>query len=154
MKTTLALLLLAAPAAAADAGPYAAGTLTGTISAGNSEAGHWIVGAGAGYYVYDGLQAELDLSYWFAEEPNAWGVSPGARFVLWFIPVVHPYAGLFYRRLFVEDSDAIDSAGWRGGVSILSGRTIIDAGLRYERVLDCEGDCEAYSPEIGFGVTF
>ncbi len=154
-RILLLAALLSAPAIASDAGPFSQGRMALGLGLGSSSAGHFIIGGGLGYYVYDGLRADLDLAYWFGEEPTVWEVSPGARYTMWFIPVVHPYGGVFYRRLFVDSFDDIDSVGWRAGITIRRTGLLVSAGIRYDTIIsDCSGECDTYNPELAIGITF
>ncbi len=159
MRALLLTLLLATAVAAADAGPYSQGRIRPSLGGGyDGRTGQVVVGGGLGYFVLDGLMAELHAAYSFNHDtlPNYWDVSPGARYVLWFVPVVQPYAGVFYRHIFIDAPyDDQDAVGARGGVFIRAGRHVfINGGLVYEQTLDCEGECTDVYPELGFGIAF
>ncbi len=156
---TLAVGLLAAsPTSAAD-GPFSSGKLRGSVGGGYNGATQRItVGGGLGYFLYDGLLAELDGAYSFNADPSYWMLSPGVRYVAYFVPVVHPYVGVFYRRLFFEE-DGQDSVGARGGAFLRAGRHVfVGAGVLYEKILDCpfddDDECSLVWPEISFGISF
>lgn len=156
-NTLLAVALLAAtatPAFALDAGPYAKGSTRLSLGLGSNSDGDIAAGAGVGYFVYDGLMAELDASYWFGSDPTQWSISPGARYVVWFLPVVKPYAGVHYRRIFIGDTN-VDIVGARGGIFTRLGSAVLGVGLRYDKLLDCDGDsCADWFPEISVGLVF
>ncbi len=148
------VLLAASPALALNPGPYAKGKTRLSLGLGSNSDGDIAAGAGFGYFIYDGLMAELDANYWFGSDPTQWSISPGARYVAWFIPVVKPYAGVHYRRIFVGD-DNVDIVGGRLGAYTVLGNAVIGGGVRYDKVLDCEGDsCADWFPELSIGIVF
>lgn len=152
VRTLLLAALLSTPALALDAGPFAQGNMSLGLGLGATSNQDFIVGGGVGYYVYDGLKGELDVAYWFTDD-GVWDVSPGVRYTAWFVPLIKPYAGVFYRHLFATDD--VDLVGWRLGASLLNGGTIISGGVRYDKVVsDCPESCDAYNYEIGVGITF
>ena len=139
-----------------EPGPFAAGRLRVGLGGGTTGTfgkQYWVIGGGAGYYVADGVELGLDLQYLFNSDPNVLEVAPGVRYVAWFVPVLKPYVGAFYRHWFVsgDDFDDADSVGARGGVFYVSpgGRAAIGVGVVYEALLDCSGDaCTDIYPEL------
>lgn len=161
----LLLALVASPAGAQrvedDAGPFSAGSLRLSVGAGGQFGGgqsYFILGAGAGYYLVDGLELSLDSEFWIGGDPFVTKLSPGVRYVLHFIPTVKPYVGAFYRHWFVGGGfDDQDSLGVRGGLFLVSGRLYFGVGVAYETLLGCEDDgafeCGAIYPELSLALT-
>lgn len=117
------------------------------------------VGAGAGYFVLDGLELGLFGMHMFGDGPGLDEVSPSVRytaqplFASW--PVV-PYVGGFYNHWFVGDGlPDVDAVGARAGVVRLSGRLLIGVGIAYEHTVStCSASCDTVYPDITFGFTF
>jgi hypothetical protein len=161
---------LPSPAAAEmDAGPFAEGSIRisakvgvaqQTVAKGEKYEDNtaFILGAGAGYYIVDGLELGLEGEYWINSEPSISIFSPGARYVLWFVPVLKPYAGAFYRHAFVGSPyDDIDSLGARFGAFWVSGGgSYFGGGAVYEYdVKGCRNDeCGHWYPEIVLSFSF
>jgi hypothetical protein len=164
LSLALSASVLALPATAAaemDAGPFAEGSIR--ISAIFGVANQidntaFILGAGAGYYIVDGLELGLEGEYWINSEPSVSKVSPNARYVLWFVPVLKPYVGTFYRHLFVgAPKDDMDSLGGRAGAFWVSGGgSYFGGGVVHEiYVKGCEvSDCSETYPEIMLSFSF
>ena len=141
-------------------GPFCQGTIGVSVMAGSVSAGsrdYIIFGAGVSYYVLDGLAVGLDGEVWLAEDPTVYTLTPQARYVLYFVPVVKPYVGAFYRHYFLTDEfDDIDSIGGRVGAYIVpGGGSYIGLGAVYEKQLGCEDngfrDCDSWYPELTIG---
>ncbi len=152
--------LLATPALAdEEAGPFEQGNsrlsiILGTVNQGGDTA--WVVGAGYGYYITDGLEVGLEAEHWFNSEPSVSKVSPQARYVLWMVPVLKPYVGAFYRHWFVSDFDDVDSIGARGGVFWVSGGgSFFGVGAVVEQAVSgCEEECTDIYPEVALSIAF
>ena len=142
-------------------GPFSRGAvrltlLLGTASTRNDN--YFIIGAGLGYFLVNGLEIGLDYEAWLFANPVLHRVSPEARYVFHMVPVIKPYAGIFYRRTFVTDADDYNQVGGRLGAYYVprSGRMYIGGGAVYERRLDCDSneyDCDSWYPEISFGIS-
>ena len=118
-----------------------------------------VVGVGAGYYLWDGLQAGLDGEAWLGSKPHLYSVSPGLRYVWSNFGDYKPYVGGFYKHSFYDTLPNLDSAGGRAGVIMtLSPRTYLSGGLVYEKYFNCDstlyGDCSQVYPELGVTVAF
>jgi hypothetical protein len=153
---------LPSPAAAEmDAGPFAEGSIRISAIVGVAQQidnTAFILGAGAGYYIVDGLELGLEGEYWINSDPSISKISPNARYVLWFVPVLKPYVGAFYRHLFVgAPFDDMDSLGGRAGAFWVSGGgSYFGGGVVHEiYVKGCEGDdCSETYPEIVLSFSF
>jgi hypothetical protein len=163
--STLTILTTLAPLAAhaeTDPGPFAEGSIRISAILGVAQSQDYtafILGAGVGYYLVDGLELGLEGEHWFGADPSISKVSPGARYVLWFVPVLKPYVGAFYRHIFVGDEfDDIDSLGGRVGAFWVSGGgSYFGGGAVYETaVKGCPkgGDCDEWYPEIVLSFSF
>jgi len=141
-------------------GPFCKGSIGLSVMVGSASAGsrdYLIIGAGVSYYVIDGLSLGLDGEVWLLEDPTVYTLTPQARYVFHFVPVVKPYLGAFYRHYFLSgDFDDIDSIGARLGAYIVPGAgSYVGLGAVYETQLGCEDgafrDCDGWYPEITLG---
>jgi len=118
-----------------------------------------VIGVGAGYYVADGLELGLDAEAWLGADPDIYKLSPQVKYVLPIPSMIRPYVGAFYRHIFIDDYDDLDTVGARGGVYFMvDERWFIGGGVVYESYLDCDdsvyGSCDDIYPEITFSVSF
>jgi hypothetical protein len=116
------------------------------------------LGFGVGYFLVNGLELHVDTDFWLIGEPFIATPSSGLRYVMWFVPKVHPYVGGFYRHYFSGSGypDA-NSIGARGGVYLMTGRSsYFGLGGAYEHMLDDElfVDTDFIYPEIAFAFAF
>lgn len=169
MRNLIAAVLIAAMPVSAAAqeyerrNPFDQGSISASLGFGASSYAtggtYYILGGGIGYFIWDGLELSFDVEHWFGSQLliDITKISPGVRYILWQLPVFHPYAGVFYRHWFLH-SDLVDDAdtiGARVGAIYAPGRLYIGVGGMYEFVLtNCSVDCGAWSPEISIGVTF
>jgi hypothetical protein len=144
-------------------GPFSRGSirLTALIGTGSSVTETYLIlGAGVGYFLFDGFAIGLDYEAWIFASPVLNRLSPEARYVFHMVPVIKPYAGVFYRHTFVADYDDYDQVGGRLGAYVIPSRSrmFVGAGAVYERLLGCDDydilDCDEVYPEVTFGVTF
>jgi hypothetical protein len=155
----LALALGLAVATPAVAGtPYDAGRMRIGLGLGRStflDSPYTIAGASFGYYFIDGLELNAAGSFWFGGSRAIGDLSPGVRFVLFFVPTIQPYVGAFYRHQFIEDYADQDSLGGNAGLLYSLGNGFIGGGVVYERVVSqCEGVCDATYPELVIALSF
>jgi hypothetical protein len=159
----LVLLLPAAAFAEAEAYPFNKGSSRFSLQVGSTRAfdtTYTAIGLGAGYYIRDGLEAGLDGDAWFASNaPDIYRISPGLRYVLYFLGPVKPYAGIFFRRTFIEGNDDQNEAGGRAGVTVLNGpRSSFSVGLVYDARINCDrtiySSCSDLYTELTFAVMF
>jgi len=158
----LALATLPLLAHAEDgAGPFAEGSLRlsivlGSVSAGNDRG--ILGGVGVGYYVIDGLEVGLGVDHTFGLDPSITQVTPESRYVLWFVPVLKPYVGAFFRHAFIGDGfNDVESIGARAGAFWVSGGgSYFGGGVVYETVVsECAGDdCTQVYPELALSLSF
>jgi hypothetical protein len=116
-----------------------------------------ILGAGAGYYVANGLEVGLDVEGWLFEDPTIWKLTPQIRYVVWQMNPIRPYVGVFWRQTYVaDDYEDYNSYGARGGIAYRSGRNYLALGVVYEKYNDYQGFDDDYVvyPEIAFWVSF
>jgi hypothetical protein len=146
-----------------SAGPFRQAAVRLSLLLGSGESStdtYFILGAGAGYYVLNGLELGADYEAWLGGSPTLQRLSPEARYVLWFVPTIKPYLGFFYRHTFVSGYDGLNSLGGRAGVYYAPERSrmYLGGGVAYERYLACTdsvlGDCDELYPELAFGVSF
>jgi hypothetical protein len=138
------------------ASPFAQGNLQLSILFGFGSAfgdDHFILGAGIGYYILDGLELEVGAEVWMFGYPTITKLTPGLRYVFSFVPVIKPYVGGFYRYTFMESPfDNVGSLGLRAGVLIMqSPKFVLGLGVVYEDYLNKSYNSVWY-PEITVGV--
>ncbi len=161
LQATL-MFFSAASARPEEAYPFDKGRPRFSIHAGSTRAfdqSYTAVGLGVGYYVIDGLELGVEGDAWFGNAPDIYRFSPGLRYVLYWLDPVKPYAGIFYRRTFIEGSNDQNEAGGRAGITILSGRrTTFSLGLVYENRINCDrivySSCTEAYPEIMLAIIF
>lgn len=143
------------------AGPFAEGSLRlslvlGSVSAGDDRG--ILAGAGVGYYIVDGLEVGLGVAHAFGLDPSITQVTPESRYVLWFVPVLKPYVGAFFRHAFIGDGvNDVESIGARAGAFWVSGGgSYFGGGVVYEtEVTECNGDhCTQVYPELALSLSF
>lgn len=161
----LALTLATPIVAEANAGPFSQGRSRVSIGAGSaggfgSSERYLVIGATYGYFVYDGLELALGAQAWLLGDPGLYTVTPQARYVLHFVPVLKPYVGTFFSRWFYDsDVDDVSTVGGRAGAFyVTGGGGFVGGGIVYERLLDCQfedkDDCSAIYPEIALSFSF
>lgn len=160
-----AAFLLSTPAPALAQEAFEQGSIVPTFILGASMQGDdgtsIIVGGGLGYYVWDGLEVSFDVEHWFGSGNlvDITKIRPGLRYVLYQMPTLHPYAGVFYRHWFVHSDllNDLDTVGAKLGVIFMLDYWLyIDVGATYEYALaDCVIDCGTWAfPNVGLGVVF
>lgn len=160
----LILILTATTAAAAPhpPGPFAQGKVrVGFYGGVGSTLGNTyaLLGAGAGYYLLDGLEAGLDYEAWVGNSPSIQKVTPQLRYVIWQMGNFKPYGGLFYRRTYMgSDWPNYNSWGGRAGLAYQQGGNYVAIGFVHERYIDNDDvrftdDSQTY-PEIAFWLSF
>ena len=119
-----------------------------------------VLGLGAGYYLWDGLEAGLEGESWVGNAPRIYKVSPQITYVFYELEAFKPYIGGVYRHTFFDQSlsDA-DSGGGRAGIIVpLSPHTYLGAGVVYERFFHCDrnvsGTCSQTYPEVSFAISY
>lgn len=120
---------------------------------------YFVVGVGLNYFVLDGLSLGANLETWTGGEPRLNKVTPSIQYVLWQLPNIKPYAGAFYRRVYIESQDDLESAGGRAGAYFQAGsNTYMGAGFVYEKYADCNEqifeECSETYPEFVLSLSF
>lgn len=118
-----------------------------------------ILGIGAGYYFMDGLEAKLSIDAWLDGDPSIYQVTPELNYVLSVNTKFNPFAGIFYRRNFIENYNDKFAYGYRIGFYASTGqRTYIGYNITYSKLQDCNKtvyfDCAETYSEINFGIGF
>ncbi|VUD65124.1 hypothetical protein TDB9533_03484 [Thalassocella blandensis] len=118
-----------------------------------------VVGLGIHYFVLDGLSTGLHMETWTGGDPRLNKITPSVQYVMWQFPGVKPYAGMFYRKVYIEAQDDLESAGGRAGAYFQAGNNAyMGAGVVYETYADCDErifeDCSETYPEFLFSVSF
>jgi hypothetical protein len=145
-------------------GPFDSGKIRGSVFGSYSNnSGYLVLGGGVGYFVWNGVELGVDSSIWLLEEPMLIHVSPKATYYLALHRKWIPYAGVFYRHIFVESAPDQDSVGARLGIGMQQGPITISLGIVGERDLPCNAtrfadadqtECNHFYPEFGFGISF
>jgi hypothetical protein len=171
VRGALLLVALASlPASADDAPPAPTPFDQGRVSisggAGKSSSSwhNWyVIGAGVGYYVLDGVELSLHGSYQFGDFTSVSELSPQVRYVAEPLfrgsPVV-PYVGVFYNHWFIgDDYNDVDTVGVRAGGLFTSGTLMFGLGVVVEHVLTncpedgarCVGIEDSVYPDVTLG---
>ncbi len=159
----LAVGALWLPAHASIAGPFDQGNVRISVGGGlgrGFDQTYFIVKGAAAYYLIDGLEVGLEAESWLFNSPSQFRIGPQTRYILHFVPIVKPYAGVFYRHAFISDGFAdLDSVGWRAGAFLTpTFNTFFGAGVVQEFYLDCDEDvyanCTLLYPEVTFSIAF
>jgi hypothetical protein len=143
-----------------DPGPFRKGKVRVGFYAGAGSSynqTYIILGAGAGYYLMNGLEAGIDLEGWLFQDPEYWKVTPQVRYVVWKMNPLKPYIGAFWRKTFVGGGfDDYNSWGARGGVAYRNGGNYLAVGVVYEKYSDFNGIGDDYAiyPEFAFWISF
>jgi hypothetical protein len=154
---TMLLLLSTLPARAAEvAGIFGQGSTQFSLLAGSGSAfnnNYLIIGAGASYYVLNGVGVGLSYENWSGSSPGINKISPSVQYVFYRATSLQPYVGGFYRHAMISGLSSINSVGVRAGVYFASGpRSILGVGLAYEAYLNCQtaiySSCSETYPEI------
>ena len=161
LTTTLALLH-ATPALAQEDRPTPFDQGRTRVSAGGSLTSgyggtYFVIGAGVGHFVLDGLELGASGQIWLGSGPFVAQVSPQIRYVLMLGSAFAPYLGTFYRHWFVGSGiEDIDSLGARLGFYLLpGGGFLLGLGVAYEQLIGgCEVDCGRLYPEFGLSISF
>jgi hypothetical protein len=156
---TMLLLLSPLPACATDgAGIFGQGSAQFSLLAGSGYAfnnNYLIIGAGASYYVLDGVGIGLSYENWSGSSPGINKISPSVQYVFNRQYSLQPYVGGFYRHTVISGLPSINSVGARAGVYFAAGsRSMVGAGLAYESYRNCQtaiyNSCSETYPEISF----
>jgi len=148
---------------AADANFFARGRTTLALAGGYgsfNDRSYGVVGLGAGYYVWNGLEAGLDGEAWLGARPHMYSISPRVTYTFDAIASFHPYGGIFYKRTFYDSGYAdINSVGGRAGITTaISARALLNAGLVYEHLYQCDArlydNCSQVYPELGISFSY
>ena len=120
---------------------------------------YFVLGAGASYYVLDGLSLGLHAETWNGGNPGIRKVTPSIQYVFYQVPSFQPYLGAYYRRTYIDNLPDIDSAAGRAGIYIRSGNNLyIGIGGVYESYLNCDETlyikCTDSYPEFSITVAF
>lgn len=160
LQTALVLSLLVSAPGAARADPFDEGSMRVSVNLGTGGSfgnRYFIVGGGFYYYIIDGLELGLAGDHAFGGDPSYSTLSPGARYVLFFVPVLKPYIGGFYRHWFIgSDYPDFDSVGARAGAFWVSGGgSFIGGGVVHEVIVsECAKYCTDTYPEIVLSLSF
>ncbi len=106
------------------------------------------VTAGVAYLRKHGLAPNVELSYNFGADPTLWTLRPG---ITWFMPVprLNPYIGAYYTRWFVGSGlPDQNGVGGRAGVSV---GKFLSLSVTYDRALNCDRNCDIWTPQVGAG---
>ncbi len=106
------------------------------------------VNAGVAYLMKHGLAPNVELSYNFGADPTLWTLRPG---ITWFMPVprLNPYIGAYYTRWFVGSGlPDQNGVGGRAGVSV---GKFLSLSVTYDRALNCDRNCDIWTPQVGAG---
>ncbi len=116
-----------------------------------------ILGISGSYFVVDDLAVGFGYRHWFGS-PSVDEVTLPVTYFLPLDSTIRPYAGLFYRRVFMGGGYDDDNVyGGRAGVTVrLSPRSYMGAGWVQEYRDGCSdrNDCSSGYPEVVFSFSF
>jgi hypothetical protein len=140
-------------------GPYDQGRIRVSLNGGTSGTSnnrYFVLGAGLGYFVLDGMELGLAVESWLGGDPTITKLSPQARYIFHMIPYVNPYFGGFYRHWFVAGFDDVDTLGGRAGLALITGpHAFAGAGVVHEVIVsECADDCTETYPEFFVSLAF
>jgi hypothetical protein len=141
-------------------GPYDEGRIRVSLnggSAGTTNNRYFVIGAGLGYFVLDGLEVGVAVESWLGGDPTITKLSPQARYIFHMIPYVNPYFGGFYRHWFIAGGhDDVDTLGGRMGLAIVTGpHMFAGGGVVHEVIVSaCADNCSETYPEFFVSLAF
>lgn len=120
---------------------------------------YFVIGAGYGYYLLNGLEVGVDAETWLGGDIDIYKLSPQIRYVFYQVRGMQPYVGAFYRKTGIESLEDLNSNGGRAGVFFSAGRgSYFGLGMVYEQYLGCSEEvyvsCSETYPEFSFGFGF
>jgi hypothetical protein len=123
---------------------------------GSSDNRYFVLGAGVGYFLADGFEVGFEGETWLFGDPFVGKVSPQIRYIVPYIPMVHPYFGTFYRHWFVSGEADVDTIGGRTGLVLVTGTNIfVGGGVVHEVIIsECDEDCSETYPEFVVAISF
>jgi hypothetical protein len=138
-----------------DRGRFGLSAGAGTTSAFGQR--YFAIGAGASYFVLDGVGIGLGAQVQWGDGPTITRTTPELRYVAqplvgrW--PVI-PYVAVFYTHWFIGDAFAdVDAVGTRGGLLYVSGSIVLGLGVAYEHLVsECMMDCSSVYPDITISI--
>ena len=144
-----------------SAGPFSSSRVQLSLGGGSSQLSavdYLILRGQVGYFMIDGLSADLGLQSWIALDDDGEDilmVSPGLSYFVYQLRPLVPYVGTFYQRAFTKlDLESVDAIGVRAGMIFQQGYSLIGLGVRVTQTLGCTEDCVQTSPEITLQLSF
>jgi hypothetical protein len=140
--------------------PFDRGRFGLTAGAGSTSAfgvRYFAIGAGASYFVLDGVAVGLGTQVQWGDGPTIFRTTPELRYVaqplIEYSPVI-PYVGVFYTHWFIGNRvNDVDAVGTRGGLLYVSGSIVLGLGVAYEHLVSrCAMDCWSVYPDITISV--
>ena len=146
----------------ANAGSFEKGSRRVSFVAGSGRTfsnNYFVIGLGAGHYIFDGLEIGLDGEAWLGSDPDIYKLSPQVKYILPTQSRIRPYIGTFYSHVFIDNYDDLDTIGGRGGIYLIQDKKwFIGVGAVYESYLNCDdtiySTCDDFYPEITFVFSF
>jgi hypothetical protein len=138
-----------------DQGRFGLTAGAGTTSAFGAR--YLAIGAGASYFVLDGVAIGVGTQVQWGDGPTIFRTTPELRYVVQPLvgrfPLI-PYVAGFYTHWFIgERRNDVDAIGTRGGLLYVSGSVILGLGVAYEHLVSaCAMDCSLVYPDITLSV--
>lgn len=162
LQALTAATLVLLPAWAQAQNGFDRGKTRVSVSAGSSSAyngNYFQLGVGAGYFIQDGLELGLDARSWLGGDLTIHEITPSVTYVYASLQGLKPYAGLLYRKTFIEDRDDRSAYGARAGLYLeQSQNLVLRAGIAAIRYQNCNttanADCTEFYPELSAGLYF
>jgi hypothetical protein len=138
-----------------DRGRFGLSAGAGTTSALGQR--YFGIGAGASYFVLDGVGVGLSAQVQWGDGPTITRTTPELRYVAqplvgrW--PLI-PYVAVFYTHWFIGDAfEDVDAIGTRGGLLYVSGSIVLGLGVAYEHLVsECTMNCSSVYPDITISI--
>lgn len=118
---------------------------------------YFAIGAGASYFVLDGVAIDFGTQVQWGDGPTILRTTPGLRYVaqplVGHSPLI-PYIAGYYTHWFIGDAvpDA-DALGTRGGLLYVSGSIVLGLGIGYEHLVsECTMNCSSVYPDLTISV--
>lgn len=130
-------------------------SLSGGLIAFGDSGSDFAIGGSYGYFIVDNLELGVDVLMTFGEAPFTLRTGPSLLYIVPIEAEAQPYFGAFYRHWFITDSAFLDqdTIGGRLGIVVRTSGVFFQLGLVAEQTIsECEDDCTAFYPELGFSL--
>lgn len=130
------------------------GMRLGSSSIGNQT--YTIAGLNVNYFLIDNLSVGLGYEKWFSATPDVQKLTVDSTYYIPASENIRPYAGVLYRHIMISGLNDTNAYGYRVGVAIRQGRTLLSAGIVHERYETSSGNLDGTQTygEVTIGIAF